>query len=127
MSRISRDILRRDKAYELLDSFNEHHEQKRSLNTMGMLTAILKDINPDKMATIKNGRKLTPIWETICVAAKIASLDNIWSVPEQPIEDYIPDGNNQTLKNMIAKWKKMKTDKSADALDMLQLLNLSNV
>ena len=58
MSRLSRAIVRRDKAYQLLESVESQDQETQQLNHMDRLTAILRDIDPNKIGPIpKNFKK----------------------------------------------------------------------
>jgi len=119
MSRLSRDILRRDKAYELLESVTKSSEETKVLNASRLMTTILKDIKPKNITKMYNGRKLTPVWETIGVVAQIASHEEIWSVPVQSTKDYLPNNNPTILLNISAKWEALQKSDKADAIDFL--------
>ena len=127
MSRLSRDIIRRDKAYELLVSVTKSSEETKVLNANRLMTTILKDIKPKNITKMYNGRKLTPVWETIGVVAQIASHEEIWSVPVQSTKDYLPNNNPAVLLNISAKWDALQKSNKADAIDFLNILSLSNV
>jgi len=91
------------------------------------MTTILKDIKPKNITKMYNGRKLTPVWETIGVVAQIASHEEIWSVPVQSTKDYLPNNNPAVLLNISAKWDALQKSNKADAIDFLNILSLSNV
>lgn len=125
MSRLSRAIVRRDKAYQLLGTVESEDQERQQLNHMDRLTAILRDIDPNKIGPIpKNFKKRNPVWETICVVAKIASITDIWTVASKDIQEYLPVGKHELFRE---KWNEIKANPAADALDFLNILKLNNV
>lgn len=125
MSRLSRSIVRRDKAYQLLESVESEDHERQQLNHIDRLTAILKDIDPKKIGPIpKNFKKREPVWETICVVAKIASVTGIWTVNSKELQEYLPVSKHEIFRE---KWNEIKANPAADALDFLNLLTLNNV
>ena len=125
MSRLSRAIVRRDKAYQLLESVESEDHETQQLNHMDILTTILRDIDPNKIGPIpKNFKKRSHIWETICVVAKIASITGMWTQDNKDIQEYLPDMRHEIFR---AKWNEIKANINSDALDFLNLLQLNSV
>ena len=127
MSKLSRDIVRRDKALNLLDSV-ENESENSSLNILDHMTDILRDIKVENLDTLyKTSKKLSPVWETIGIVGRIASIEGLWTTPKKAIDEYLPENNKECLQNFCGQWAKTKKNLNADALDFLALLNHSNV
>jgi hypothetical protein len=117
MSRLSRHVLRRDKSYQLMVSLEE--DERAVLNIMDCMTTILKDIPPDKIPT-KTRKKIPAIWQTICIMARIASIEGHWEIPVQPVQHYMPHQN--ALNNIVEKWKTLAEKENAQAMEFINLL-----
>jgi len=118
MSRLSRDIIRRDKSWALMKSLED--EERQALNILDCMTTILKDIPPTKIQqTFK--KKIPAIWQTICIMGRIASLEGHWEIPVQEVKFYYPK-SEQALKNIVDKWKTLSEKTDARAMDFLNLL-----
>ena len=89
------------------------------------MTTIMKDINPKKIPTTL--RKKSSIWQTICIMARIASIEGHWPVPVQDVGDYLPPNNTVFLKEFVARWVELKEKPETDAMDFLRLLAGSKV
>jgi|TARA_B110000967_G_C18776282_1_gene505723 hypothetical protein len=91
------------------------------------MTDIIRDIDPKNIGPIYKNKKMHPVWETIVVIARTASIEEIWTVPTQPLECYLPENNTKVLEHFIQRWKETKARAGTDALDFLALLNQSYV
>jgi len=125
MSRLSRDIVRRDKSFALMATIEDENKERCILNILNCMTTIMKDINPKKIPTTL--RKKSSIWQTICIMARIASIEGHWPVPVQDVGDYLPPNNTVFLKEFVARWVELKEKPETDAMDFLRLLAGSKV
>lgn len=124
MSRIKRALIRRDKAWTLMEKL-EKNPENAYLNIKERLTLLFKDIPSEKIGTIpKNFKTKNYEWQTICIAARIASISGIWDLNVQELEHYLPSIDLRTFKH---NWEQYRQDTSKDATDFLSLLRLAAV
>lgn len=125
MSRLSRDMVRRDNAAFFLERIEQENDDSLPINLKDKLLDILNDIEVKKIGPIpENFDKRSYIWETICIVARAASIAGIWSVPKKKLQEYLPKIDHQTFKQ---KWSEIKTHTYVDVLSFLNLLKLNDV
>ena len=126
MSRLLRANVRRDKAYALLATV-EGDKERQVLNISKCMKLIMHDIDPQKIPT-KISRKKTPAdWETICIMARIASLEGHWNVPVRDVHAYLPSDNRVFLEEIVNKWTELQKNPNTEAMLFLRLLQGSKV
>ena len=105
----------------------EGNQERQVLNILTCMKLILHDIDPKKIPTTLNKRKTPAVWETICIMARIASIEGHWAVPILDVEAYLPKNDHVFLQDFVNKWTELKKKPSTDAMDFLRLLEGSKV
>lgn len=109
MSRIRRNIIRRDRAYTLLTKLESELSELLSTDTELKLLAILRDIPSNKFQS-----KSSPEWETFGIVFKSAHLLGI--VNTETADDMELTQFRQVWKNI----RKNKTSRLIDFLNVTQ-------
>ena len=107
MSRIRRNIIRRDRAYTLLTQIESEHSGLLSTDTESKLLAILRDIPSNKFQS-----KSSPEWETFACVFKAANLIGI--VNTEAADD-------MELLHFRQVWKIVRKNKSSQLIDFLNV------
>ena len=116
MSRLKRNIVRRDKALHLYEMVQE----KQLLNIEPRLVALLKDIPAN---AFKNARKSTPEWQTLAYVAQTATMSGLWDIQIDTVQQVMPENEETTVRDFRNDWAicKQKTPlRIADFLDLIK-------
>lgn len=117
MSQLKRNIVRRDKAYTILQQLQNHDDQLPLLKIEQTLLAIIKDIPVKKM---KISAKMTPEWQTLTYVATSATLAELWDAPIDSVQ--IPENNPVTFKRFQKKWRICQKKQNVTLIDFLNLV-----
>ncbi len=106
MSRIRRNIIRRDRAYTLLTQLESEHSELLSTDVESKLLAILRDIPSNKFQS-----KSSPEWETFECVFKAAHLLGIVNT----------EVDDMDLSHFRQVWKIVRKNKSSKLIDFLNV------
>lgn len=127
MSRLLRATVRRDKSYALMNTLEEDNQERQVLNILECMKLILHDIDPKKIPTTLHKKKTHANWETICIMARIASLEGHWEVAVGEVDAYLPVNNHAFLQDFVNKWTVLRKNPNTEAMHFLRLLEGSKV
>lgn len=123
MSRLSRAVARRDIAWKLCTKLENTEQTHHPLSVTEELTKIMSDIPANKIGGLPGSTiKLSIVWETIGIVAKIASITGLWELPVGSIRSYLPPNDKHWLETFRARWALIRTSPSKNVLDFLELL-----
>jgi hypothetical protein len=124
MSRLSRAMVRRDKALTLCEMVSLADCDRQPLSVSEDLTKILRDIPVEKIGALPNSASEKPSfeWETIGVVAKIASITSLWETPIGSIHSYFPHNSKEWLQTFRTRWQLVKDTPSNTVTDFLKLM-----
>jgi hypothetical protein len=124
MSRLKRDIARRDKAFQIMQQIESGLEEQCPLDLEKKLTLILKDIPSHRIKLPE--KKLSKEWETIAIVYRIASLAELHDKPVLSIDEYIyKNRNHKWLTSFREKWRSHREDSGQTYKDFLKELDFN--
>ena len=124
MSRLKRDIVRRDKAFQIMQQIESGLEEQCPLDLEKKLTLILKDIPSHRIKLPE--KKLSKEWETIAIVCRIASLTELHDKPVLSLDEYIYKNRNyKWLTSFRAKWRTHRENSGKTYKDFLKELELN--
>jgi len=115
MSRLKRNIARRDKAYELF----VRAQEVQLLNVEPTLVAILRDI---PSSAFKHARKPTPEWDTLALVAQTATACGLWSTSIHSVHEVMPNDDPDTVEQFRHNWAICKQKTPCGIGDFLALV-----
>ncbi len=124
MSRLKRDIVRRDKAFQIMQQIESGLEEQCPLDLEKKLTLILKDIPSHRIKLPE--KKLSKEWETIAIVYRIASLTELHDKPVLSLDEYIYKNRNyKWLTSFRAKWQSYREHSGKTYKDFLKELDFN--
>ena len=124
MSRLKRDIARRDKAFQLMQQIESGIEEQCPLDLEEKLTKILKDIPSHRIKLPEDS--LSKEWETIAIVYRIASLAELHDKPVLSIDEYIyKNRNHKWLTSFRETWRSHRETSEKTYKDFLKELELN--
>ena len=128
MSRFKLAVRLRSRVDEILMKYeSEEKIEERPFDINYQLTTLIKKIPARAISKVpKNAQEIYkfPLWESIAKSARIASLANMWDIPPQGIQQYIPNQEYVGSSYFINTWDKLRKDDSKNIIDLLgQLKN----
>lgn len=115
MSRLRRNIVRRDRACTLC----EKAQDKQILNVEPKLIAFLQDI---PSSAFEHAKKPTPEWETFFYVAKTATLAGLWDMELDSVEQVMPRDDEVIMNAFRNHWDACKQDKATSIQHFLDLI-----
>ena len=115
MSRLKRNIVRRDKALTLY----EMAQESQLLNVEPRLLALLKDIPAN---AFKHARKPTPEWQTLAYVAQTATMSGLWDIQIDTVQQVMPENEETTVRNFRNDWAICKQKTPLRITDFLDLI-----
>ena len=115
MSRLRRNIVRRDRACALC----EKAQEKQLLNIEPKLVAILKDIPSSAFVHCK---KTNPEWDTLFYVAKTATLSELWDTNIDSVEQIMPKNDTVLINVFRNNWDVCKRKNTTCVKDFLDLI-----
>lgn len=119
--------MRRDKSYTLMNTVEGDNQERQVLNILECMKLILHDIDPEKIPITLSKKKTPADWETICIMARIASIEGHWEVPVRDVDAYLPVNNHAFLQDFVNKWTVLRKNPNTEAMHFLRLLEGSKV
>ena len=123
MSRLKRDIARRDKAFQLMQQIESGLEEQCPLDLEEKLTKILKDMPSHRIKLPEDS--LSKEWETIAIVSRIASLAELHEKPVLSLDEYIyKNRNHKWLTSFREKWRSHRENSKKTYKDFLKELEI---
>lgn len=121
MSRLKRNIARRDKAWTLLE---RSRDGRQMLNVEPKLIALLKDI---PAYAFKKTTGPIPEWETLAHVAMTATLSGLWDIEIESVQQVMPANNADSLAQFRNDWAIAQEKTPLSVVDFLNLIKKYDV
>lgn len=126
MSRFKLSVRLRNHVDSILMKYeSDERIEERPFDVNRQLTELIKKIPSRAISKVpQNAQEIYkfPLWESIAKAARIASLANMWDIPPQKIQQYIPNQDYVCSPHFLETWDKLRKDDSKNIIDLLNQL-----